>query len=126
SLFMQSREIPTLALATTYGVGSGIGWFLAILAIAAIREKIRYSNVPAPLRGLGITFIITGLMAIGFMSFGGMLTGGDEEVETKTAQVQEETQPKVSLNTVEDSEQTESINDTPKEDKTLANNTIKE
>ena len=77
SLFMQSREIPSLAL--TYGVGSGIGWFLAILAIAAIREKIRYSNVPAPLRGLGITFIITGLMAIGFMSFGGMLTGGDEE-----------------------------------------------
>ena len=52
---------------------------MAILAIAAIREKIRYSNVPAPLRGLGITFIITGLMAIGFMSFGGMLTGGDEE-----------------------------------------------
>ena len=80
SLFMQSREIPTLALALTYGVGSGIGWFLAILSIAAIREKIRYSNVPAPLRGLGITFIITGLMAIGFMSFGGMLTGGDEEV----------------------------------------------
>ena len=79
SLFMQSREIPTLSLALTYGVGSGIGWFLAILAIAAIREKIRYSNVPAPLRGLGITFIITGLMAIGFMSFGGMLTGGDEE-----------------------------------------------
>tara|TARA_B110000305_G_C19097166_1_gene473543 strand:+ start:82 stop:408 length:327 start_codon:yes stop_codon:yes gene_type:complete len=77
---MQSREIPTLSLALTYGVGSGIGWFLAILAIAAIREKIRYSNVPAPLRGLGITFIITGLMAIGFMSFGGMLTGGDEEV----------------------------------------------
>ena len=79
SLFMQSREIPTLSLALTYGVGSGIGWFLAILAIAAIREKIRYSNVPAPLRGLGITFIITGLMAIGFMSFGGMLTGVDEE-----------------------------------------------
>ena len=52
--------------------------FLAILAIAAIIEKIRYSSVPGPLRGLGITFIITGLMAIGFMSFGGMLTGGDE------------------------------------------------
>ena len=69
SLFMQ---------ATTYGVGSGFGFFLAILAIAAIREKIRYSSVPGPLRGLGITFIITGLMAIGFMSFGGMLTGGDE------------------------------------------------
>jgi Na+-transporting NADH:ubiquinone oxidoreductase subunit E len=79
SLFMQSREIPTLGLSLTYGVGSGIGWFLAILAIAAIREKIRYSNVPPALRGLGITFIITGLMAIGFMSFGGMLTGGDEE-----------------------------------------------
>ena len=55
---------------------------MAILAIAAIREKIRYSNVPAPLRGLGITFIITGLMAIGFMSFGGMLTGGDDAAET--------------------------------------------
>ena len=76
SLFMQSREIATLGLALNYGIGSGIGWFLAI---AAIREKIRYSSIPAPLRGLGITFIVTGLMAIGFMSFGGMLTGGDEE-----------------------------------------------
>ncbi len=83
SLFMQSREIPTLSLATVYGIGSGIGFFLAILTIAAIREKIRYSNVPPALRGLGITFIITGLMAIGFMSFGGMLTGGDEETELK-------------------------------------------
>lgn len=78
SLFMQAREIPTLGLALNYGVSSGIGWFLAILAIAAIRERIRYSNVPAPLRGLGITFIICGLMAIGFQSFGGMLTGGDD------------------------------------------------
>src|SRR5690606_34979197 len=128
SLFMQSREIATLGLATTYGVGSGIGWFLAILAIAAIREKIRYSNVPAPLRGLGITFIITGLMAIGFMSFGGMLTGGDEEetTETETVQVIEETEPKVSLNTLEESDNSETINETSKvEDKTLANNTIK-
>ncbi|MBU2903158.1 MULTISPECIES: NADH:ubiquinone reductase (Na(+)-transporting) subunit E [Arenibacter] len=93
SLFMQSRDIQTLGLAFNYGLSSGIGWFLAILAIAAIREKIRYSNVPAPLRGLGITFIITGLMAIGFMSFGGMLTGGDEapkEVEQNTAQQVEE------------------------------------
>jgi Na+-transporting NADH:ubiquinone oxidoreductase subunit E len=81
SLFMQSREIETLGLALNYGFSSGIGWFLAILAIAAIREKIRYSNVPAPLRGLGITFIITGLMAIGFMSFGGMLTGGDDAAQ---------------------------------------------
>ena len=78
SLFMQSRDIATFGLAFNYGISSGIGWFLAILAIAAIREKIRYSNVPAPLRGLGITFIITGLMAIGFMSFGGMLTGGND------------------------------------------------
>lgn len=90
SLFMQSREIQTLGLAFNYGVSSGIGWFLAILAIAAIRERIRYSKVPAPLRGLGITFIITGLMAIGFMSFGGMLTGGEEEQkeETPEAKVQ--------------------------------------
>ena len=78
SLFMQAREIPSLGLAFNYGISSGIGWFLAILAIAAIREKIRYSNVPPALRGLGITFIITGLMGIGFQSFGGMLTGGDE------------------------------------------------
>ena len=83
---MQSREIPTLGLALNYGISSGIGWFLAILAIAAIREKIRYSNVPAPLRGLGITFIITGLMAIGFMSFGGMLTGGDEDTSSLEGQ----------------------------------------
>ena len=93
SLFMQSREIPTLGLATVYGIGSGIGWFLAILSIAAIREKIRYSNVPAPLRGLGITFITTGLMAIGFMSFGGMLTGGDkkpkEEKQVAVAPIKE-------------------------------------
>lgn len=92
SLFMQSREIPTFGMALNYGVASGIGWFLAILAIAAIREKIRYSAVPAPLRGLGITFIITGLMAIGFMSFGGMLTGGEEEKkeETQTAVIENE------------------------------------
>ncbi len=91
---MQAREIPSLGLAFNYGLSSGIGWFLAILAIAAIREKIRYSNVPPPLRGLGITFIITGLMAIGFMSFGGMLTGGDEAApvpeETASKQIEEE------------------------------------
>jgi len=87
SLFMQSREIPSIELAFTYGLGSGIGFWLAILTIAAIREKIRYSNVPPPLRGLGITFIITGLMAIGFMSFGGMLTGGDEAVESDLKEI---------------------------------------
>ncbi len=72
SLFMQEREYPSIAEATSFGLGSGVGWFLAIVGIAAIREKIRYSNVPAPLRGLGITFIITGLMGIAFMSFLGI------------------------------------------------------
>ncbi len=72
SLFMQERDFGNIGEATVYGIGSGVGWFLAIVAIAAIREKIRYSNVPAPLRGLGITFIITGLMGIGFMSFMGI------------------------------------------------------
>ncbi len=72
SLFMQQKNFSGVDYALTYGLGSGIGWFLAILAIAAIREKIAYSNVPAPLRGLGITFLLTGLMAIGFMSFMGI------------------------------------------------------
>ena len=72
SLFMQERAYNNITEATIFGLGSGIGWFLAIVAIAAIREKIRYSHVPAPLRGLGITFIITGLMGIGFMSFMGI------------------------------------------------------
>jgi Na+-transporting NADH:ubiquinone oxidoreductase subunit E len=111
---MQSREIETFGLAVNYGISSGIGWFLAILAIAAIREKIRYSNVPAPLRGLGITFIITGLMGIGFLSFGGMLTGGDEEVkEEKTASVEISTEEdSVALSTVETSEEKELANNT--------------
>jgi Na+-transporting NADH:ubiquinone oxidoreductase subunit E len=72
SLFMQQREYANIAEATVFGLGSGVGWFLAIVGIAAIREKIKYSNVPAPLRGLGITFIITGLMGIAFMSFMGI------------------------------------------------------
>jgi Na+-transporting NADH:ubiquinone oxidoreductase subunit E len=72
SLFMQERQYVNIGEATVFGLGSGVGWFLAIVAIAAIREKIRYSNVPAPLRGLGITFIITGLMGIAFMSFMGI------------------------------------------------------
>jgi Na+-transporting NADH:ubiquinone oxidoreductase subunit E len=72
SLFMQEREYANLGEATAFGLGSGVGWFLAIIGIAAIREKIRYSNIPAPLRGLGITFIITGLMGIAFMSFMGI------------------------------------------------------
>jgi Na+-transporting NADH:ubiquinone oxidoreductase subunit E len=72
ALFMQQKDFGVITEAITYGFGSGIGWFLAILGIAAIREKIAYSNVPAPLKGLGITFIITGLMALGFMSFMGI------------------------------------------------------
>ncbi|WP_294175778.1 NADH:ubiquinone reductase (Na(+)-transporting) subunit E [uncultured Coprobacter sp.] len=72
SLFMQQREFPNVGTATVYGIGSGIGWMLAIVGIAAIREKLAYSNVPAPLRGIGITFIITGLMGIAFMSFLGI------------------------------------------------------
>ncbi len=72
ALFMQQKDFSHVGEASVYGLGSGVGWFLAILGIAAIREKITYSNVPAPLKGLGITFIITGLMAIGFMSFMGI------------------------------------------------------
>jgi Na+-transporting NADH:ubiquinone oxidoreductase subunit E len=72
ALFMQDRQYPSLGEATMFGLGSGVGWWLAIAAIAAIREKIRYSEVPAPLKGLGITFIITGLMGIAFMSFMGI------------------------------------------------------
>jgi len=72
ALFMQERQYTNIGDATVFGLGSGVGWFLAIVAIAAIREKIRYSNVPAPLRGLGITFIITGLMGLGFMAFMGI------------------------------------------------------
>ncbi len=72
SLFMQQKDFSTITESFVYGLGSGIGWLLAIVAIASIREKITYSNVPKPLKGLGITFIITGLMAIAFMSFSGI------------------------------------------------------
>lgn len=72
ALFMQEREYENVLEATVFGVGSGVGWMLAIVGIAAIREKMKYSNVPAPLRGLGITFILTGLMAIAFMGFMGI------------------------------------------------------
>lgn len=68
SLFMVARPY-NLTEATVFGVGSGIGWLLAIVALAGIREKMKYSNVPGPLRGLGITFILVGLMSLGFLSF---------------------------------------------------------
>ena len=71
ALFMQDRQYPNITEASVFGLGSGVGWLLAIVAIAAIREKIRYSNIPPALRGLGITFILTGLMGIAFMSFMG-------------------------------------------------------
>ena len=72
ALFMQQRDYATLAEASVFALGSGVGWMMAIVFIAAIREKIRYSNIPAPLRGLGIAFILTGLMGIAFMSFMGI------------------------------------------------------
>ena len=71
SLFMQERGYANIGEATVFALGSGIGWFLAIVAIAAIREKLRYSHIPPALRGVGITFIITGLMGMAFMSFMG-------------------------------------------------------
>ena len=71
SLFMMERNY-TLAEATVFGFGSGIGWALAIVALAGIRERLRYSNPPPALRGLGLTFILVGLMAIGFMAFAGV------------------------------------------------------
>jgi Na+-transporting NADH:ubiquinone oxidoreductase subunit E len=71
SLFMVSREY-TFSNSVAFGLGGGFGWFLAIVALAAIREKMAYSNVPAPLRGLGMAFILTGLMGIAFMSLMGI------------------------------------------------------
>jgi Na+-transporting NADH:ubiquinone oxidoreductase subunit E len=71
ALFMVERDY-TLGEATVFGLGSGIGWWLAIVALAAVREKLKYSNVPPPLRGLGITFIVVGLMSMGFMAFSGI------------------------------------------------------
>ena len=72
SLFMQQRQFVNIGMATTYALGSGIGWLLAIVGLAAIREKMAYSDVPAPLKGLGITFITVGLMAMAFMCFSGL------------------------------------------------------
>ena len=73
SLFMKQRDFPNIGTAVCAGLGWGIGWLLAITAVAAIRERVgQYSNVPAPLRGVGITFIITALMGIAFMSFLGI------------------------------------------------------
>ena len=72
SLFMQERDYASLGEATAFAAGSGIGWWLAIILMAAIRERLSYSNIPDPLRGAGITFILTGLMGIAFMTFMGI------------------------------------------------------
>lgn len=72
SLFLQQKAFLNVGEASVYGLGSGVGWLLAIVGIAAIREKIQYSQIPAPLRGLGITFIVTGLMGLAFMGFMGI------------------------------------------------------
>lgn len=72
SLFMQQRAYTNIGQVTGFALGSGIGWFLAIVGIAAIREKLRYSHIPPALKGVGITFIITGLMGLAFMSFMGI------------------------------------------------------
>jgi len=97
ALFLPTRDYE-FAEAVTFGLGSGIGWFLAVVSLAAIREKMAYADVPKPLRGLGITFIIVGLMAFGFMSFGGFeLPFKNKELQQaeqeKTSQVSENVDP---------------------------------
>ena len=72
SLFMQQKDFVNVGESAVYALGSGIGWYLAIVALAAIREKLSYSNVPAGLKGIGITFITVGLMGIAFMIFMGI------------------------------------------------------
>ena len=72
ALFMQQREFANIGVATSYALGSGIGFILAIGSLAVIREKMAYSNIPKPLRGLGIAFIVVGLMAMAFMCFSGL------------------------------------------------------
>ncbi len=72
SLFMEQREYENIGQVFSFGLGSGIGWMLAIVSLAAIREKMKYNQIPAPLRGIGITFIVTGLMSLAFMSFLGI------------------------------------------------------
>ena len=72
SLFMQQKAFPNVGVATVYGLGSGLGWMLAIVGMASIRERLAYSDIPKPLRGLGISFIITSLMGMAFMCFSGL------------------------------------------------------
>ncbi len=69
SLFMQQKSFDTIGHATVYGLGSGFGWFIAIVLLAAIREKLKYANIPGPLKGVGMAFLITGLMGLAFLGF---------------------------------------------------------
>ncbi len=69
SLFMQQKNFPTIGHATVYGLGSGFGWFIAIVLLAAIRERLKYANIPGPLKGVGMAFLITGLMGLAFLGF---------------------------------------------------------
>ena len=103
SFFMQERDYSSLTEATVFGLGSGVGWLLAIVGIAAIREQITYSNFPSALRGLGITFIITGLMGIAFMSFIGIkLDSQKKEVKTEVSSEEDNVEETSSiLNTTE-------------------------
>ncbi len=72
SLFMQQRNFPNVGQATVYGLGSGLGWMLAIVSLAAVREHMKYNKIPDALKGLGITFILVGLMSMAFMGFMGI------------------------------------------------------
>jgi Na+-transporting NADH:ubiquinone oxidoreductase subunit E len=69
ALFMQQKQFANIGQATVYGLGSGFGWFIAIVLIAAIREKIKYSHIPGPMRGVGMAFLLTGLMGLAFLGF---------------------------------------------------------
>lgn len=88
ALFMQERQYSTMGEVAAFSLGSGIGWAIAIVLIAGIREKIRYSHVPAPLKGLGITFILTGLMGLAFMSFSGIKYVDEPKKEKKEVSVE--------------------------------------
>ncbi len=99
SLFMVSREY-NLAESTVFALGGGVGWMFAIVALAAIREKIKYSHIPKPLRGLGITMFITGLMGIAFMSFMGIKFPTAEEKATAAKELLEQQQSLIEKNNV--------------------------
>ena len=119
SLFMQQMvgagEINNFGQSVVYGLGSGIGWWIAIVMMAAIREKIEYSHVPAAMKGPGIAFIITGLMGIAFMIFSGIQLGADEVeapkpvVETVVEEVAAEPQDEILLVETDDTQASDSI-----------------